>query len=132
MSTKYFDRWSNYSDFAAAWTEGEWNYDTSTRKEAPVPEGLPADDDVLFASYGGGNWEGEARSWFRRDGKIYEASGSHCSCRGLEGQWAPAEVSVAYLQNLAAEIEKGESWGPLCDHSDEARRAFVEMVRGLS
>lgn len=35
---------------------------------------------------------------YRLDGKLYEVNGGHCSCYGLEGQWEPAETSVAALK----------------------------------
>lgn len=52
---------------------------------------------VLFASYGTGNYSGDAFVLFEQDGKLYEVNGSHCSCNGLEGQWYPEETSVEAL-----------------------------------
>lgn len=60
------------------------------------------DSEVLFASYGGGGYEGEAIVIFYRDGKMFEAHGSHCSCNGLEGQWSPEEVSIEHLEHRIA------------------------------
>jgi len=50
----------------------------------------PEPANVIFASYEGGNYDGWATvCWITDDGKIGYASGSHCSCHGLEGQWDP-------------------------------------------
>lgn len=54
---------------------------------------------VLFASYGGACYEGDAWVLFSKDQKLYEVSGSHCSCHGLEGQWEPEEVNLEELKN---------------------------------
>jgi hypothetical protein len=59
----------------------------------PKPELWPTDDEVVFAAYGQGNYQGSALVLFKRDGNLYEANGGHCSCRGLEGQWSPEETS---------------------------------------
>jgi hypothetical protein len=55
-------------------------------------------ENILFAWYGRECYDGKAFVLFSRDGKLYEVNGSHCSCRGLEGQWDPEEVSVANLR----------------------------------
>jgi hypothetical protein len=65
--------------------------------------------DVLLASYGSENYGGDAFVLFRRDGKLYEVNGSHCSCYGLgtqgyhtderETQWQPEETTVEALRH---------------------------------
>lgn len=62
--------------------------------EDPKYQGL----DVLFASYCQGNYSGDAFVLFRKDGKLYEVNGGHCSCYGLEGQWDPEETSIEALR----------------------------------
>ncbi len=54
---------------------------------------------VLFASYGQGSYSGEAWVLFKKAGILYEVSGSHCSCMGLEGQWAPEESLLEELEH---------------------------------
>jgi hypothetical protein len=56
------------------------------------------DIEVLFASYTYEDYDGYAFVLFRKDGKLYEVHGSHCSCFGLEGQWDPQETTLASLQ----------------------------------
>lgn len=55
------------------------------------------DAEVVFASYGSGGYDGSAIVIFQRDNKLYEVSGGHCSCYGLEGQWSPEEVTWSQL-----------------------------------
>jgi hypothetical protein len=69
--------------------------------------------DVLLASYGYENYSGDAFVLFRdtRDGKLYELYGSHCSCYGLEGQWAPEECDLAALKHRLTEGSLGnDKW----------------------
>lgn len=44
-----------------------------------------SEEELVFAAYGEANYEGDAKVIFQKEGKLYEVSGSHCSCRGLEG-----------------------------------------------
>lgn len=60
--------------------------------------------DVLLASYSYSNYSGDAFVLFKKDGKLFEVNGSHCSCYGLEGQWGPEETTV---ESLKHRLEKG-------------------------
>jgi hypothetical protein len=53
--------------------------------------------EFIYASYDTPQYEGYAHVIFRRDNKLYEVNGSHCSCNGLEDQWVPEETSLAAL-----------------------------------
>lgn len=53
---------------------------------------------ILFAVYNNENYEGYAMVIYAKNGKLYEAHGSHCSCHGLEEQWSPEETSVDALK----------------------------------
>lgn len=53
--------------------------------------------EILLASYTDENYSGDAFVLFRRDGKLYEVNGSHCSCFGLENQWEPEETDAVAL-----------------------------------
>lgn len=66
------------------------------------PEGI----EILLASYTYIWYEGTAFVLYRdkKDGKLYEVNGGHCSCYGLEEQWAPEETNVEVLRHR---IEKG-------------------------
>ena len=52
--------------------------------------------EVIYAHYEGG-YDGSAFVLFRKDGKLFEVNGSHCSCYGLEGQWTPEETTLAAM-----------------------------------
>jgi hypothetical protein len=56
------------------------------------------DEEVLFASYDGGNFRGEAIVLIQRDGKLYTSEGCHCSCNGLEGCWEMIETTKELLK----------------------------------
>ncbi len=50
--------------------------------------------EILFAEYNRYDHEGDAWVIFKKDNKLYEVGGSHCSCNGLENQWVP-QISSA-------------------------------------
>lgn len=53
--------------------------------------------EILYAMYDTPEYEGYAHVIFRKEDKLYEVNGSHCSCMGLEDQWSPEETSVIAL-----------------------------------
>lgn len=55
------------------------------------------DSHVLYAYYSYEEYSGSAYVLFIKDDKIYEVSGGHCSCYGLEGQFEPEEVPIEVL-----------------------------------
>lgn len=114
----YFGRWSTYEGMVEDF--GESPRDGTTR----VPEDMAKPEEVLFASYGGRAYEGDAVVLIRRDGKLYEVHGSHCSCRGLEDRWAPAEVT---WDALAMRPVSDQACDFLYDHEPEARAAFLAL-----
>lgn len=75
----------------AYWLEKKAAMDTELKKDQW--QGI----DVLLASYGHENYSGDAFVLFKKDGKLYEVNGGHCSCYGLEGQWEPEETTAAAL-----------------------------------
>lgn len=56
---------------------------------------------VLFAAYSNENYTGEALVIFVRKGKLMLATGHHCSCYGLEGQFDPEETDLAALKRMS-------------------------------
>lgn len=60
--------------------------------------------EILLAYYCYEDYSGSAFVLFRKDGKLYEVNGSHCSCYGLEGQWSPEETSIDALHQR---LDKG-------------------------
>lgn len=63
--------------------------------------------EVLVASYTYEDYSGSAYVLFRRDGKLFEVHGGHCSCYGLEGQWEPEETTK---EAILHRLDKGP-WG---------------------
>lgn len=64
--------------------------------------------EILYACYTYESYSGDTHVIFRKDGKLYEVNGGHCSCYGLEGQWEPEETTVAALlfrPNVAEEAK---------------------------
>jgi hypothetical protein len=63
--------------------------------------------EIIVASYTYEDYSGSAFVLFRRDGKLWEVNGSHCSCHGLSEsnysgdpptQWQPEETSAEALK----------------------------------
>jgi hypothetical protein len=69
---------------------------------------LSREVNILFASYGCANYSGDAWVLFEQDGKLFEVSGNHCSCFGLEDQWSPEEVLLEELENRLVNGSFGE------------------------
>lgn len=87
-----------------------------------TPEQL-RDEEVLIAWYGNGSYCGAATVLFQRDGKLYEVSGSHCSCYGLDGQWSPGETSWEALA-LRPELASGE----YDDADQKAQQCWASLI----
>lgn len=72
------------------------DWENSTEAEMLATWNAPADAlagaELLAAAYTYEDYSGSAHVLFRRDGKLYEVNGGHCSCWGLEDQWAVEEV----------------------------------------
>lgn len=122
MSTeRYIGRWGDWASMRDEFFERPYNYERKEYGAADVPDDFPPDEAVLFASYGGGSYEGDALVIFERAGQLFEVSGSHCSCYGLEGQWNPSETDRAALA-----LRIGTRWF-LDDHDGEAKSLFEEL-----
>jgi hypothetical protein len=52
---------------------------------------------MIAAYYDIEGYEGSAMVVYRKEGKLYEVHGSHCSCNGLEECWSPEETSYEAL-----------------------------------
>ena len=122
--SKYFG-WDDFAGMVSDFTAYE-------EREAGVPPTAFvgwAPEHVLFASYGGRSYEGDAIVILERDNKLYEVRGSHCSCNGLEGQWDPQEVTWKALAMRPRSTE--DAWGDFLrnnEHRDEAVAAFWALV----
>ncbi|WP_405101644.1 hypothetical protein [Oceanobacillus sp. FSL H7-0719] len=103
------DIYMDYDEYVAdtpPYNEESWIRDKTEMNEA-IEE--YKDVNVLFASYGEGNYSGDAWVLFEREGKLYEVNGGHCSCYGLEGQWDEEEVMLKELENRLVNGHFGEN-----------------------
>lgn len=107
---------------------GEWSSQEDMAKDFSNAYGEPLHAamvvDVVLAAYWTGSYEGDALVIFRKDGKLYEVHGSHCSCYGLEGQWEPEAVEP---EVLLARIERAGdyAYGAEGEFKDEIRKALT-------
>jgi hypothetical protein len=76
---------------------------------------------VLFASYGQDNYQGDAWVLFEENGKLFEVNGGHCSCYGLEGQWEAEEVVLAELENRLTKGTFGKDFYSDNEFADELK-----------
>ena len=81
---------------------------------------------ILFASYGQDNYQGDAWVLFEENGKLFEVNGSHCSCFGLEGQWEEEEVVLSELENRLTKGTFGQD-----DYSDNEFANELKMFLGI-
>lgn len=77
---------------------GSINSKEDIANEFQIDVSLLEDCQILFAAYTQEQYEGSALVIYLKDGKLYENSGSHCSCYGLEGQWSPEETCMEALK----------------------------------
>lgn len=77
--------------------------------------------EIIFASYTYEDYSGSAFVLFRKDGKLFEVNGSHCSCYGLEGQWEPSEV---FYKELISRVETSYEFNGC---RDELREALIKL-----
>lgn len=97
----FLNEWSNEESVFGSFTD--YFYDEEVKKEAYKQfEGV----NILFASYGCANYSGHGWVLYEQDGKLYETSGSHCSCYGLEGQWYQGKDTVM-LEELENRLVNG-------------------------
>jgi hypothetical protein len=112
---KYFGGFNNLEDIAREFADEPYN------RKRKIPENLPTEEQIIFAAYEGGSYEGAAIVVYEKDGKLYEVNGSHCSCYGLEGQWAPEETTREALA-----MRKLASY----DYEKDTRTRFHELFGG--
>ena len=109
MSTIYFQHFTNYEDLL---------------EEFAIARSVVAPEEILYAYYGLDYYTGMARVLFMRDGILYEVTGDHCSCFGLEGQWLPEVVTWEQLA-----LRPGHDTVPKDGPNAAAREAWATLVR---
>lgn len=111
--------------YHGAWSsKEEMAKDFSNAYDEPLHEAMIAD--VIVAAYEAGGYEGDAFVLFRKDGKLYEVNGSHCSCYGLEGMWEPEEVEP---EVLLERLERAGSYGVMAAFKEQIKAALAAWSR---
>lgn len=126
MEPKFLNRWS---DENTHWRNNEKGA-AHVFVDFQVTEEQQQGVEIILASYGGDYYEGDAFVLFRKDGKLYEVNGSHCSCYGLEDQWEPEETT---LRDLRFRMEQGHLGGVqknYCGHY--FREDLVAVIEALT
>ena len=90
-----------------------------------LPPDFPTDEQIIVAAYEHEGYEGSAFVLFEREGKLFEAHGSHCSCYGLEDQWSPEETTP---EALRMRLETGDYGVVNTDAVKALIRAYLENV----
>lgn len=89
------------------------------------------DIEWIFATTSYRDYSGDAFVLFKRNGKLWEVNGGHCSCYGFEGQWSPEETTVASLSDRLNHKEFGmySSYGdtPENEFANELRQFLSEI-----
>lgn len=100
-----------------------WGSSISSRHQK-VPATEP--EDVLYAEYDNGGYDGSAIVIYRQGDKVFEVSGVHCSCYGLEDQWTPEEFDIpTYL----AFVEKTQSsWDEMTNRARAVAAAKLRLL----
>lgn len=68
----------------------------------------PEPEDVIYANYETGNYEGDAIVVYRNGNQYFVNEAGHCSCYGLEGKWSPEPYDK---DTLIAAWEKSDPYG---------------------
>jgi hypothetical protein len=118
---KYFGQFKCVEDVVGAFSTMNESYE-------PVNDVVLKNDEVLLAAYGAENYEGYAVVIFERNGKLYEAHGSHCSCQGLEGQWNPEETSLEALMFRFENMDEYSRNRMVEEYGEEFYSAYRRLV----
>lgn len=147
MSNVYFGDWKSFGgmvrdfegidgdeeDFGEVRPELYRNEAMWRENKEKFAEAMKADRwqglEVLFAAYTYQDYEGDAFVLFRKDGKLYEVNGSHCSCHGLSSQsyygddvsqWEPEETTK---EAILHRLDEGSDYGIFGTFKDQIHAA---------
>lgn len=96
--------------------------DADIAAQFAAPKGALDGAEVLFAAYTYEDYSGDALVVFRKDGRLFEVNGGHCSCYGLEDQWSPEETTT---EALLHRLDKGSRYGLLGYFGEQLRAALL-------
>ena len=124
----YFGKWQGRG-FEGMRDSFESNYGYESTPATPV---TVTHNEILFAAYTYGNYEGHATVFFEQGGNLFEVNAYHCSCNGLERSWHPKPVTWAALALRLPGIDlhnRDAESGPFYNHSLDARRFLHNLIR---
>lgn len=119
MDKKYFGSWNDWNGMARDFSH-EYN------EPFTYPEGMATDEEILFAVYTYEDYSGSAHVLYRRNGKLYEVHGGHCSCNGLEGQWDHGGEVTPESLAMRPGIEEYHSYP---QEAEDAWKALVALLQ---
>lgn len=99
---------------------GDWSEEDDMLREFCIEPEVLEGVEILYAWYEYESYSGSALVLYRKDGKLYEVNGSHCSCFGLEEQWDPEETNVEAI-----------SLRGFYDLSDDERAGLMKLLLTL-
>lgn len=88
---------------------------------------LRSEPECVWAQYAIDGYEGYALVVFKEGDTWYQVYGSHCSCYGLEGQWAPEVLDVGL--HLEALNEGKTLLAGYCIEQDPINEWLREMTK---
>ena len=77
---------------------GDYNWKEILSVFSEDPSKIEEPEELIFANYDGGGYDGYANVLFYDSGKFWYVTASHCSCYGLEDSWSPEEYSFKALR----------------------------------
>lgn len=109
----------------------DWDTLKQVENDFELKDNELEDIEILLAYYSYEDYQGEAFVLFRRDGKLYEVNGSHCSCYGLEDQWSPEEVMLEELEHRVTEGTFGLGYSYYDDAPNHFNIELKEIIQQL-
>jgi hypothetical protein len=133
MEPLYLNLFDSKEDVMREFSNYGWDYETAARREGDVY--LGDNVEIIIATYTYEDYSGSAYVLYHdtNDGKLYEVFGSHCSCYGLEGQWAPEEANIDALLMRKNWDYYGEdySWTYVAEPQSEIGKQIVAKLQEI-
>lgn len=86
--SKYFGIWGDRESMISSFEYSYWG-----GQSVPDYSSYPSEEEILFATYDTGDYDGSCTVLFEKNGQLFRVDGGHCSCGGLEDQWSPEETT---------------------------------------
>lgn len=121
-----FTCWNDVREgFDKGWVSGDGGlrWASGAIKSGPQEPPPVEPEEVIYAGYDIDGYEGSALVIYRQGGKVFEVTGGHCSCYGLEGQWEPEEFDYATYLGV---IDRRHAW--LHDEGFKIAKAKISLL----